>query len=607
MKLLNIRNAAFAVALTLGALVFVDANAQTCSGSTVVVASGQTCSSQITTSSNGTTFNNAGTISTDNPFISTDAIQNATNITIASIVNSGTIGGYFSAITLRSGSVISSINNSGSIYGNQANGFYIQGGVITNLVNTGSVYSLTVDGMYLNSTASIGTLTNAGSIYFAGSPFHGISNGAGGTITTLNNLQGGNGAGHSTTALDYYGRVPTNYNIIIRSPTEFGQLAVSNTSGTTTFGIYSGGVSGIAASTVAVGTYSSVLSGISAGNLNNTSGVYGGLNWTLVNSSGSVWDLIFSLAGPSSSDTQSSLQLSANVLKNIYALQASTITSGLSYDCNVFDKNGICVSTGGRYSRVNTGNTQETNGLLIGAYKVSPNIRVGAWLDQNLSSNTATGVSLNNGSPMFGVYGVWNEEPTGQGAELKVSAGYGDRDLTVTRQVVGTGEAGSGTARLNTQGVSAVASYNLPVNSLWTASPYLGVRYAKVGASGYTEQTSSAVTAPLTYNRLNQESTTALAGIKVSGRMSQECGVFASAGVEQDLNSKAGQYSASGVTGLTAIALNPNVKKTRGTVSAGTYYDVDKTQRVSLSAVYREEAFTSMNSLSSMLMYTAGF
>ena len=311
--------------------------------------------------------------------------------------------------------------------------------------------------------------------------------------------------------------------------------------------------------------------------------------------------------GPSAANTQTSLQNTANVIRGIYALQTAAITNGLTYDCNVFDKEGICVSAGGRYDRVNTGDTHATNGLLIGSYKVDANTRVGAWVDQNLSASSATGVNLNNGQPMFGVFGVWNADKSGNGFEARLSAGYGDKDLTTTRQIIGSSEAGTGKTRLNTQGVSAVASYNFPVAADLTVSPYLGARYTRVNANGYTEASSSAVTTPLTLSALKQETTTALAGLKVAARMSPECGVFGSVGAELDTNNQGNNYSATGVTGLTAIAFNADTKRLRGVASVGTYYDLDKTQRISLNAVYREEAFQKVNTLSTMATYTAGF
>ena len=128
-----------------------------------------------------------------------------------------------------------------------------------------------------------------------------------------------------------------------------------------------------------------------------------------------------------------------------------------------------------------------------------------------------------------------------------------------------------------------------------------------MNANSYTEATSSAVTTPLTLSALKQETTTALAGLKVSARMSPECGVFGSIGAELDTNNQGNNYSATGVTDLTAIAFNADAKRLRGVASVGTYYDLDKTQRISLNAVYREEAFQKVNTLSTMATYTAGF
>lgn len=313
------------------------------------------------------------------------------------------------------------------------------------------------------------------------------------------------------------------------------------------------------------------------------------------------------ISGPSTSDTQLSLQNTAQHLQGVYALQTSAINTGLTYDCTLFDKNNICVSVGGRYNRVNTGDVNATNGLIIGAYRPLDNVRVGAWLDQNLVVNSNNGIKLNNGAPMFGVFGVWNQDKSGNGLEVKVAAGYGDRDMTITRSAVGTSEAGSGSTKHSTHGLAAVLSYNVPVDPMWTASPYAGVRYTKSKANGYSEAAISAVTAPLTYDALTQESYTALAGLKMTGRILSNAGVFASAGIEQDFSNKTGTYSATGVTGLTPVTFNPNVNKTRPVVSLGAWYDIDKSQRLGLSGIYRTEAFQSTNTLSALATYTVGF
>ena len=115
--------------------------------------------------------------------------------------------------------------------------------------------------------------------YGNGNGGYGIDNT--GTIYKLINSQG-----CSSTNTSYYygplfysGTAPFNYNILINSTTQYGQLwctGNSNTNGSLTFGIADGSV-------ITPGTYTSVLkfnSGKSI--LNNTTGIYNNYKWTLV-------------------------------------------------------------------------------------------------------------------------------------------------------------------------------------------------------------------------------------------------------------------------------------------------------------------------------------
>jgi hypothetical protein len=260
----------------------------------------------------------------------------------------------------------------------------------------------------------------------------------------------------------------------------------------------------------------------------------------------------------------------------------------------VFDKEGFCLSTGGRYSVTNSPETTTTSGLLIGSYKYDKNIRLGAWVDQNLSTQNPDGIKLSNSNPLFGVFGAWAERNDGLGYEVKVSAGYGDKDVEVTRS-----STNAGTAQLRMRGISTVSSYGLPVEGGLIAAPYVGVKYTSINRAGYTEAGSGG----LTYDSLHQESTTAMAGAKLSGKIDTETSFMVSAGVEHDLNHNIGQYSA----GANTTAFNSNVQKTRPVVSAGVYYDIDKTQRLGLNATVRQEAFQSTSSTTALATYTVGF
>jgi fibronectin-binding autotransporter adhesin len=368
-----------------------------------------------------------------------------------------------------------------------------------------------------------------------------------------------------------------------------GALSLTANSGT-----YSAGKYTLLTASSVSGTFSSLATNL---------GSYTNLGYALTYDSSDVYLVLT----PNLANTKASLQQMANNLQGTYALQTSAINMGLTYDCNLFDENNICLSTGGRYTRVNTGDNG-SNVLLIGAYKLNPKVRLGAYVDQNLNtSNVASGINLGNSNPLFGVFGVWNDQADQLGYSMRVAAGYGDRDLSMTRQVIGTSESGSGTTRLNTQAALITGSYSFSVYPQWIASPYVGIRYTKVSSSVYSEQASSTVTAPLTFDSLVQETTTSLAGVKLNGNLSTNLSVFGSLGVEQDLNNHGDNYSATGLTGLIPINFNPSLQKTRAVANLGASYEIDRAQRISLNAIYRQEAFQAMNTLTSLVTYSAGF
>ncbi|MBT8584099.1 autotransporter outer membrane beta-barrel domain-containing protein [Polynucleobacter paneuropaeus] len=463
-------------------------------------------------------------------------------------------------------------------------------------------------GVYIASGISVTEITNTGTIT-GGSGSYSIQNA--GTITTLNNLQGASGA-----ALTYKGALPTNYNIIIDSTSSFGKLAVTSGTGTTTFGIYTG-------STVRNGAYTSVLSGIGSSNLSALTGTYGSANWALTPeaacTTNCIYDLIISgltitPIGPSVANTNQSIVNTASALQGTYTLQNSVLANSFSYDCNVFGANNVCVSAGGRNTAVAaTNGLNNTSALLIAAYRPHPNYRIGAYADQNLSvSNPGGTVNLGNNTPLIGLFGAWNERLDGTGTEVKISAAYGQKNTTINRSVVGSGatasEAGSGSSTLNSQGAQATAKYGFGILDNVIVSPYVGVRYTQNNMGGYTEGTSSSVTAPLTYSALNTNATTALAGVGASYRVIPQVMTFASAGVETDTNTANGTYTATNASigTLTPVNFNANPVKTRPTATVGAYYDIEKNQRLGITGIYRQEAYQAVSTTTVMATYTVG-
>jgi hypothetical protein len=513
---------------------------------------------------------------------------------ITNFQNSGTITGgtSFAGFYTQTGVVTNFVNSaSGLITGGQG---VTASGNITNFNNAGRIVGTDGAGLYVGIgglTVAMGTLTNTGTI--SGSAgFQDIRNV--GTISTFNNGQ---------SSLTYTGTLPANYNVIITSASNYGKLSATSVTGSTNFGIYSG-------ATITTKLYAGVLQGLTTSNVGaNRTGTYSGLNYTLALQSGSstIWDLIFT--GGSTADTQQSLVNTSQALQGIYALQNSVLANSFSYDCNVFGANNVCVSAGGRNTQAQaTNGLNNTSALLTAAYRPHPNYRVGAYADQNLSvSNPGGTVNLGNNTPLIGLFGAWNERLDGTGTEVKVSAAYGQKNATINRQVVGTSEAGSGSSQLNSQGAQVSAKYGFGIMDNVIVSPYVGVRYTQNNMGGYTEGTSSSVTAPLTYSALNTNATTALAGVGASYRVMPAVTTFASAGVETDTNTSNGTYSASGITGLTPINFNANPVKTRPTATLGATYDVERNQRVGVIGIYRQEAYQATATTTVMATYTVGF
>ena len=500
---------------------------------------------------------------------------------------SGGVGVYLGNLT--------TLINTGIITGGNGGA----GGANNNLNGVAGTAGSSAPGVYV-AIGNSAAITNTGTIT-GGSGSYGIQNA--GTVSTLNNAQGA-----ASSALTYTGALPTNYNIIINNANSYGKLAVSGGTGSTTFGIYS-------SSTVRNGTYASVLIGLTSSQVTNTFGTYGGYSWTLGLESGSptIWDLSFASLGPSVANTNQSLVNTAQALQGTYTLQNAVLANSFAYDCTVFGENDICVSAGGRNTAVSAANgLNNSSALLIAAYRALPSVRIGAYADQNLSVNNAgSTVNLGNNTPLIGLFAAWNERQDGTGSELKVSAAYGQKNTTVTRQVVGTGatasEAGSGSSTLNSQGAQVTAKYGFGIADQVIVSPYVGIRYTQNNMGGYTEATSTSVTTPLTYSALNTNATTALAGVGVSYSGIPQTNLFASAGVETDTNTANGSYNATGLTGLAPVNFNPNPVKTRPTAMLGASYDVEKNQRLGVTGIYRQEAYQATASTTVMATYTVGF
>ena len=551
-------------------------------------------SSTPTTSATNTLSGSTSTITgyTSSVVVNTGAVTTGSSLTgtvttapstTAVVIPSGTVVTGNAAVT--NYGTTAGIANAGVVAGTDYGVYNAPDATIQVLANTG-IISGGVAGIANLSPNTIILLVNTGTI------LGGIDN-TQGRIITLQNAQGG------TIPLALSGNLPNNYQVIVNGLRSYGQLAVTKAAGQIRFGIAPGSVvySGL--------TYTSVLTGVGASNLLNTAGSSGGYLFKLTpETSGTVWNMTI---GASVADTQSSLQSTTSSLQTQYALQSNGVIAGLTYDCSLFGENGICISAGGRQTGSSSFINGTTSALLIGAYKVNDKIRVGAYLDQNLSASNPNGIISNsNSTPMGGLFAVWNDRDDGLGTEVKASLGYNNKGMTITRPVVGTSEPGSGSTALTSQGANVVAKYNFGIDTRTTVSPYVGARYLSTVMNGYSEGQASNVLVPLAYSSLSMNATTALAGVGANHRLDDEITLSASAGMEADVQTTNGSYTVTNVNGLSPVALNPNPNKVRPTATAAAYYKLHKDAQIGLSVLYRQDSMTGMSSTTGMVTYTMG-
>ena len=321
---------------------------------------------------------------------------------------------------------------------------------------------------------------------------------------------------------------------------------------------------------------------------------------------------LFSLLGfgPSATDTQSSMQYQASQLRSAFNTQTVAANFALNYDCNVFDVKGMCISAGGRYTTIDNPGINNSAATVTLGYKVNPNIRVGAYLDQNINISKPTGINISNNTPLMGLYAVWNKEPSGLGYQVRLANTYQDKDVTSTRTVFDTSEAGSGKSSLKSQSYLAELSYAFQYEDKTLIRPYAGLRYTHLKQDGYTEATvTGSVDDPLTVASLKDRSAAALLGVKVNRHLTDKATLTAQLGLEQDLYHKVDNYSATDLNGseLTAVAFNSNIKRTRPVASIGAFYDVTKTQRASATINYQQTPFQSTGSATAYFNYMIGF
>ena len=461
----------------------------------------------------------------------------------------------------------------------------------------------------ISNSGTIGVLTNMGVIQGAKSD---IDNN--GPIGILTNAQGGNGSLPAETALSYTGVLPDTYLEYVTSTTHYGQLLVTNESGTIgSFGIAEG-------STLANGTYASVLSGVGTvgtasgenGSIVGSVSVGGGLaNWTLLNRGSDIWDLIISglVSGPDAVNTLLQLGYTRDDILRALRSRAAVMNNALNHDCMTFDKNGVCISFNARYT--SSDDMNEGAGVMTAAMRLSPNTHLGVFIDYAGKPDAIGAVAYGDENPMIGGFLGYAEKPDGTGLQSRLSAAYHTGDVINTRpDTLENTEEGSGKTSLTHWAIGAELGYGFAMSTQMSLTPYIGIRYGDAQMAGYTEGSSDTVQYPITYNDFSQRLTTGIAGLRLNGMLNNQVSYEIGGGIEYDLQSDANAFSGSStIPDLSTFSIQntADANKLRGNASIALGYAIAPNQKLTAGASVRSEAYTNEPTANIIAGYEVGF
>ena len=146
--------------------------------------------------------------------------------------------------------------------------------------------------------------------------------------------------------------------------------------------------------------------------------------------------------------------------------------------------------------------------------------------------------------------------------------------------------------------------YSYQINNGTVLSPYLAARRALIKQDAYTETGASS---PLSFNKIEDKSTTLLLGLKFNTDLSHNLSLKGSLGVEYDINHSVDKLEPTGISGLTTVSLDNSFNRTRPVVSAGFDYELKPNQRISSIFQYQELPYQSKTESNVYINYTIGF
>jgi Autotransporter beta-domain len=318
-------------------------------------------------------------------------------------------------------------------------------------------------------------------------------------------------------------------------------------------------------------------------------------------------DLVIGLSDAANS--LKALAANGNQIRNSLTQRATAITGTMDYDCRDFSVQNLCLSFQARYTGFDSMN--DGAGLLTIAKRIDPNIRIGGFIDQRTTQGQQTGLRLSGDMPTLGAFIGYTQQPNSTGLQAKLLASTNTGKITATRNgSLPSTEAGSGKSNLNSWAIGGELGYGVAYAGNMIATPYVGLRYSDVTRGAYSEKATADVAEPVSYADYFQRQTTARAGIRFTGLLTDTIGYQLGAGAEFDVLRHANHYAGtSAISGLESFSINTNTttNRLRSNASAGLSYAIDPNQKLTTNVSIRGQAYSSHPSINTMAGYQISF
>ena len=300
-------------------------------------------------------------------------------------------------------------------------------------------------------------------------------------------------------------------------------------------------------------------------------------------------------------NTYAALGTNAGQLAGLLNARQAVLGFALHDECNSYSVRNVCVSAGGRSTRVEGGFADTAAQLQLG-YRFSPQLRIGASLDQGISTSTPGNYTVNHSQPLVALYAAYAPTGTPTGLQLKVSVAQGSDDVGITRSLLANTEAGRGASSLTAKGVQLEAGWGWTLGR-WQAMSFAGVKDMRLSRAAYTE--TSGADFPVSYQAVQQTATTAYAGLQTSSELATNLMVSLRGGVEQDLHRHQDGYAGTmEFLGPFAIAA-PTVQRTRAFAAVSGTYRITPTQQLSIGAHYSQQPQKETSGMTVIVRYSA--